>query len=371
MSETRRNVLVGVFMLAGLGAAGTVMVLFGEYPAWLGGAEWELTIRVDRLSGVREGTLINMNGVEVGRVDRLEFTDPQRPHEGVKIIARIKTKYDIPQDTRAAIYVSPIGLGRSRIEFVVPPQKGEARMLPRDKASIQGEMANMLEDVLPPTMLPTLERTALEIGNLAAELQPVAADLHDMFEKRTVQEVDDRAVAAQEVTATLYTVIERFDETLKHWNEVMGDPEVKQGMREAVVNVRDFTEDGKATFETLRKTSATFEADLERISDEILAAVQDARAQINRIGPLLDNTAELTENLNKVALQLNEGEGTVGRLLDDARLYEALLISIERITDLVDTFRRLAAKFEREGRIGLKFETVVGPIEKDIPIPSQ
>ncbi len=369
MSEFRRNLLVGFFMLAGLGTAATLMVLFGEHPTWLGGAEYELSVRVNQLSGVQEGTPIHMNGVEVGRVGRIEFVNARKPYEGVKIVALIRNKYEIPKGTRAVILSSPIGIGRTRIELVVP--SGELTMLPREGAGIQGEMGNPLADILPPTLMPTLERTGLEIGNLAAELQPVAADLHNLLEKRTVAEVDAAAEAARHVTATLYTLVQRFDETVRHWNAVLGDPQFKAGVKQSVENIRDMTADGKQTFADLRETAATLKSDVRQISNELELAVQDARSQINRLGPVLDGTAELTGNLNRVAVQMVDGEGTLGLLLRDARLYEAMRVSLERLTDLIDCLRRLAAKFERQGYVEFKYHSVVGPIRSTDPIPEE
>lgn len=371
MSEFRRNLLVGFFMLAGLGTAATLMVLFGEHPTWLGGAEYELSIRVNRLSGVQEGTPIHMNGVEVGRVGRVEFVNAHKPYEGVKIIALIRNQYDIPKGTRAVILSSPIGIGRTRIELAVSITGDELIMLPREGAGIRGEMGNPLADILPPTLMPTLERTGLEIGNLAADLRPVASDLHDLLEKRTVGEVDDPAASARRITATLHTVVQRFDETLRHWNDIMGDPEFKAGVRQSVENIRDMTADGKQTFADLRETAATLKTDVRQISDELQMAVQDARGQINRLGPVLDGTAELAGNLNRVAVQMAEGEGTLGLLLRDARLYEAMRVSLERLTDLIDSLRRLAAKFERQGYVEFKYHSVVGPVKGTRPIPEE
>ena len=376
MSEYRRNFLVGVFMLGGLGTAATLMVLFGEKPAWLGGAEYSLKITVDKLSGVTEGTPINMNGVEIGRVTGLEFKNPKAPHEGVDIVVRVKNRYDVPKGTSARIFVSPIGLGRSRIELELPllPPGKEIDILPHAETAeaavqITGQMASMLGDILPPTFLPTFETSGKQIGNLAEALTPVARDLHDIFEKRTMVDVDDPTAAAKRLTATLYTVIERFDATLKHWNEVMGDPAVKSGLRQAVVNIQDMSQDGKATFASLRRTSDKLETDVKRVSDELLTTVQDARSQINKVGPLLDSSAQLATNLNRVAQSLTEGDGTAARLLRDARLYESLLISVERITDMIDTLRRLAAKFERQGYVEFKYYSAVGPVKGTRPIP--
>ena len=71
MRDATRNMLVGLFMVTGLAVVGALMVMFGEAPDWLGGAELELVIRVDQIGGIDEGTPIYLNGIKVGRVASL------------------------------------------------------------------------------------------------------------------------------------------------------------------------------------------------------------------------------------------------------------------------------------------------------------
>jgi phospholipid/cholesterol/gamma-HCH transport system substrate-binding protein len=372
MSGTRRNVMVGAFVLVGLAAAGALMAMFGEQPTWFGGAEYELAIRIGYVTGVEEGTPINMNGVEVGRVGRLEFRDPKRPDRGVSVVALIKNRYIVPQGTSAKIYVSPIGLGRTRIELLVPG--ADSPPLPQVGAIIPGEMANVLEDIVSPTMLSTLERTARQIGDFAEELTPVAADLHQILERRPLADVDQPDAEMRHITANLYTAIQRFDQTLKHFNDVLGDPEVQSGLRNFVTNMETVSEDAKTTFATLRDTSAELRTDVDRISGKFEGAVDKASLRIDTIGdavmPVLDNSAALTATLNQAAQSLAEGDGTAGRLLRDARLYETMLITLERVQDLVETLGRLADKFERQGYVEFKAHTAIGPVKDRREIPA-
>ena len=91
MKEGSRNLLVGVFVLSSFAVLGVLMTWFGEAPSWLGGSEWELRITdVAELSGVAEGSPVHLNGVEIGRVKRLEFEDPGRPGLGVVVVAGIR-----------------------------------------------------------------------------------------------------------------------------------------------------------------------------------------------------------------------------------------------------------------------------------------
>ncbi|MCH8966093.1 MAG: hypothetical protein IID43_00300, partial [Planctomycetes bacterium] len=56
MKEGTRNLLVGVFVIAAIGALGILMVWFGETPSWLRRSDWTLKIAgVRDLRGVGEG----------------------------------------------------------------------------------------------------------------------------------------------------------------------------------------------------------------------------------------------------------------------------------------------------------------------------
>jgi len=362
--EAKRNVLVGIFMIGGLGVLGTLMVLFGEQPAWLGGAEYRLTIDFRKLEGVSEGMEIYLNGLQVGRVGSLEFSDPERPDLGVKVVGLIKDKYYIPSGARAVVYPSLLGIGRGHIELVVPPIETEP--LDREFAAIVGEVGSPFEDLFPDTLLFSVEKSVQQIGNLAEAATPVATDLHHLFEKRTVADVDQAVAEAAQITATLYTVVERFDHTLRHVNEVLGDPATKSAVREAIENFRQASEDGRVMMANLRGTSEHLDEDLDHLSGLLENGLTDAHTGINeirqRLLPTLDTLAKLAENLNRVALDLAEGQGTAGLFLRDPRLYEALLLSAERITDAVDTIRRIADRFEKQGFIDLKVQDAVGPL---------
>ena len=98
MKESTRNMLVGVFVMASLGALAVMMVWFGETPEWLRRNEWALTITgVRDLRGIGEGSPVKLNGGEIGRVSSLGFHDREHPERGVVIIARIEKQYSIPR----------------------------------------------------------------------------------------------------------------------------------------------------------------------------------------------------------------------------------------------------------------------------------
>ena len=354
MSEARRNVLVGLFMVGGLGALGFLMVMFGEAPSWLGGAEYDLNIEVKEIAGVDEGTPIYLNGINIGRVASLSFKNPNAPAEGVVVAGKIKRRFDVPLGATAECIGPALGFGRGRVE-IFAEGVGMERVEP--KGTITGVTVNPLQDIIPETMLSSLEGTVIKIGDFAEELTPVAQDLHEILKKTPVSEVDDPAAAARQITGNLYTAIQRLDHVLKHFDDVLGDPAVKSAVREAIDNVLAMSADGKAAFADLRDTSANLKTDMSRVADNLDEAVDNFEDKVDQFAeaamPILDDTARTSANLSVISSNLLEGKGTLGRLLTDDRLYEVLILSLDRARDLIDTLRRLFSRFEKKGRIGL------------------
>ncbi len=375
MQEARSNLLVGLFMIAGLGVLGMLMVLFGERPSWLGGAEYELKIMFDKVEGVTEGMPIYLNGVQVGRVGGLQFRDPQRPGLGVDVIGLIKDRYFIPQQAVAEVVPGLLGLGRGQI--VILPPSVPRDPLDREQAVIEGRMGSAFGDLIPETMLSSIERTAIQIGSLAEETTPLAQDLHQLLELRSVKQVDSPLAEAQGITANLYTMVQRFDFTLRHVNDVLGDPEIKSAVKASVQDFRDTMADARETAASLRRMAAKLETDLDRIAQRLDTGLADANAGIDEIRdllvPTLDNASKLMDSLNQLAYDLAQGKGSAGLFLRDERLYEALVLSVERITDAVDTIRRIAGRMEERGRIDVKLHEAVGPLPyyKTIEIPPE
>ncbi len=377
MEDTRRNLLVGLFMVGGLAVLGALMIVFGEQPSWLGGTEYELKMNFRELEGVSEGMEIRLNGVQVGRVGRLEFDDRRRPDLGVQVIGLIKDRFYIPSGAHAEVFPGLLGLGRGHIEIVPPAIETEP--LDRTVASntgITGEIGNPFQGLVPETLLGSVEKAVVQIGTLADRAAPVADDLHDLFQKRTVEEVDRAAESpiegAEKMTATLYTVVERSDSTLKHFNEVLGDPQVKSALREAIENFRQISEDGVVVSANLRETSEHIKEDWDRLAGQVESGLADANTGINeirqKIGPILDGISSMVTNLDRVSRDLAEGEGTAGLILRDARLYEELLLSVQRFTDTLDTIRRMVERFEKQGYIDIRGHKVVGPLSADTKI---
>jgi phospholipid/cholesterol/gamma-HCH transport system substrate-binding protein len=102
MSQTRAELLVGVFVLLGLAALTYLSIRLGKLEV-LGSAGYHISAVFTSASGLKPGAVVEMAGVEVGRVENIRL-DPKtyqavvglRIADGVVLqddaIASIKTK---------------------------------------------------------------------------------------------------------------------------------------------------------------------------------------------------------------------------------------------------------------------------------------
>jgi ABC-type transporter Mla subunit MlaD len=181
----------------------------------------------------------------------------------------------------------------------------------------------MLDQVLPKDIQTTLTHATRDIGNLAAALEPVAIEFRRMLEARSIHDVD-----LQKATANVDTLIQRFDATLRNFNEIIGNEENQANLAAAVANARKMTESGNAMIEEFRAVGA------------------DARPVLLSAAKLTEKLAQTTDDMSTVLRRLdqtmalvNDGTGTASLFLRDNRLYEELILTVKRMTKTLDDVR--------------------------------
>ena len=355
MQEKRRNLLIGLFVLVGLGVLGTLIVLFGVGPEqFLGGTGYPLYIKFDSASGIQPGNQITLGGIRIGQVDAVHFVDTTRFDAGVQVRATIDNDIKLPDGSRAIGSEPGLGYGRPPIQ-IIPGPATQPPLAPN--AVLPGEMRGAIDSIVPEHVMRTFDKVATRVDEAAEALIPVLRDLHEIMAERSTTEVD----RVGGPSGNLYTAVIRLDSSLKHFNDVLGDPAVKSQVREAVANFHQVSVDGK-----------TLAANLRASSEEASEAVREARALISetqgtvkQLGTELsvvcrdasgvfERSSQLLDTLNEVVEPIRRGEGTIGRLVRDTKLYEALVLTAERLAQAVEEFRLLVKDWQ-QGKIKVGF----------------
>lgn len=361
MTENMRNMLVGVFVISALGVLAILMAWFGETPSWMGGSEWTLRITgVDELRGISDGSPVNMNGVEIGRVKTLEFENANRPDRGVVVVTRIKKQYVVPRAAFAKVYGATLGFGTGHVEICMPPG-ASAEPVDTENAMISGEMHNIIGEIISKELVSSFEQTVMHIGNLADSATPVAQSLSTLLEPRSLEQTDQPGG----VTPNLATVVERFDVFLANINAVLGDKTMQGDLKVAVGALKDATE-------SLKQTIVLWRDESRRISDNVNSGIDRTEENFDqsfvKLNKVLDRLDGAATNLDNILHEVKEGRGTAGLLVHDERLYEAAVISLERFAELIASLQHITGKIEEDGYITIAQKTPVGTFTKNFPI---
>ena len=354
MSETRRNLWVGSFALFGLLAVGALVVMFGKMPSWIAsGKAYELRIDFDFVSGVREGTLVTMGGKTIGRVTGVDFKNPERIDLGITVVTVIDGVYRLPENCRAVTNEAIMGMGRPSIRIVV--DVASDRYL-EPKQSILGRTTPAIETIFPPTVVDTLQTSATQIGEAAGALKPVLHDLHEILVKRDVSEVD--ALGGQ--SGNLSTVVARLDSMVKHFNEVFGDPAVQSQVREGIANLHKMSEDlqlAVAQFNEFAKEARAVAAEAKLLTGKASQTLDSLDANMQRLTRAattdLEKLSVFLDGLAVVALKIKRGEGTLGKFVQDERLFESMVLTFKRMTETLDEFKKLVDDV-RSGKVKIR-----------------
>lgn len=367
MNEKARNALVGFFVVASLAALGVLMVWFGETPKWLRQSEWTLRITgVRDLQGIGEGSPINLNGVEIGRVDQLEFEDISRPDQGVAIVAGIEKRYSIPVGATARVFGATLGFGGGRVEIIVEPGV-EAVALPKDNARIPGEMRSVIGELISKDLVNSVERAVANIANLTGEWTPVGSNLSTLLEQRSVAAVERGGIDGKPLAPNVATIVERLDQLVRNVNAVLGDQDVQGDLRTAVGDLKSATTQ-------LREILIVWTRESRRLSDNLNDGVDRAEQHLDlsftKLNHVLDNLDAAASSLANVLTSTAQGKGTAGLFAHDERLYEAAVLSLLRFSEVMQNLLVITGKIKEDGYITLGrapmgFPRITSPIPLD------
>jgi phospholipid/cholesterol/gamma-HCH transport system substrate-binding protein len=98
MAKATRDLIVGLFVLAGLGSLAYLALQVGGIEG-NGTGGLELSAEFTEIGGLKERAPVVVSGVRVGRVKRIELTPDLR----AVVLLDVDARYELPTDTSAAI----------------------------------------------------------------------------------------------------------------------------------------------------------------------------------------------------------------------------------------------------------------------------
>ena len=322
--QARRNWIVGLFVVVGLVAFTWLVFKFGDLPS--GTSRWtsfDVYVQFPSAPGVQRDTPVRFCGFQVGRV--AQVLPPRRlreirngQHTGPEyyqttVVLSIENRYkDIPVDSRIKLMTRGFGSSYVEIQPLVPDPCSPAPGFLVAKSWVQG-LVGVTSELFP-------EQTQRKIEDLVADLRTLVGNA----------------------------------------NQVIGDPNAQQNIKAILANL---SESSRRTVVVLERAEQTLHDATEAIEQyrRLAVAGQDTlRHADTKIDQLAVAVVQTSEDLGQAASQMRQtlekvnGEGgTLGRLVNDGRLYENLLETSEQLQVLIRQFTATLEKFDQKGIRGM------------------
>lgn len=284
---------------------------------WLGGqnilhSDNIYYVYYDDVSGLQESSRVNMRGVEVGNVRDIELMNDK-----VKVEIAIESKYADMIPANSVAEIGSTGLMGGMEIFIV---QGDAKKAMKDGGTFEGRIR--------PDML----------GSLADQGGELLEDLNVTVENINTLLADNESEIGQ-LVANLESVTATIDNLL---TSSSGDIEG------AVSDLHTFTStlsENSDRIETMLSNIETFSGDL-----------ADA--------DLVNQLTTTVDSLNAVLASIQEGEGSVGKLLNDEELYNSLTTAGDNLGLLLEDIKTNPKRYINISVFGQSEEKAKAKAEK-------
>ncbi len=282
----------------------------------VGGFEWikregyTVYVYFNNTAGLDEKTTVRVAGVDAGVIEKIELREGQE-----KLTLRMNKAVKLYSDASAAIKATGL-LGDKYLDVKI----GSKEPLLKSDDTIK----NVTEVVDIDDMARNLSEVSANINKLATSLnESLGSEEAKAALKETVINLKD---ITRNLNDTIYANDKRLRNVLDNINDLTASindlvKTNKESFTTTMANFRDFSG-------TLKSDGPEFITNLNKATKELKAMVEENRTSIK-------NTTGSIENIAK---KIDSGEGTIGKLVKDERLYESINKAAETVS-AVQRFR--------------------------------
>ncbi|MCG3180507.1 MAG: hypothetical protein BIFFINMI_02869 [Phycisphaerae bacterium] len=324
MNAAVRNIAVGLTVLVALIVLGGLIVLFGGRPQALE-STYQVRIQFPDAGPIDTGSEVRVSGVTVGQVSRVRPMNNFR--DGVMVYADIKQGFDIPRDSEATIQPRVLGIGKPTIDIRVHENAGPEMISKDGKAMLAGVVLTGFEGMFPEEAKERLARVAQAIEEMLGTS-------------------DSRGATTQPDKPSIRRLMTGLNELLAHVNGIMGDEgsdiratlqnlsAASADIRASAAHLTQFMEQAKGLPGHLDRTLGQADQTLQTARDEMTRLRTDMSDSLTKLAATLDRA-------NKLIDAVSHGRGTAAKLVNDPRLFDELVLTVDRMNQTLAQLQEL------------------------------
>lgn len=247
------------------------------------------------VDGLAVSKPVLVNGFQIGRISKMELQ-----HDGRTVVEfKIDPDVFVPKNTLAKLESTDL-LGSKAIVFQLGDNKAPAEDRDTLKADIQGSLAESLQ--------PIQKKAELLITKLDSSLSAINKILNPNFQKNIDRSFMSIANSLQTLEGTTKKIDNLVGSQTGHINNILTNAEVASGSL---------------------KTSTTHLAGITANFDKVSADVA-----AGNLKQTLDNANKAMADLQATIAKINSGQGSLGLLLNDDKMYKNLTDASNNLNNL-------------------------------------
>lgn len=371
MEENGYRFGVGVLVLASALVGVLLVVFFGAVPSfWV--EKYTVTINFEAAPGIDTDTPVKKNGVQIGRVVDVNLL---LDNGGVDLRLELEKKYQIAQGELCRIGPGSLITKSAEVEFIRPTQQsliarfdGKAGSPPNGSLEAEeSQIANSIikdRDYLPGGVVAVDPMSAIvdiqsSIATTASSIEKAAIGVADL--SRKVQDLvsgsgDDVQDIVKETKLAINSVRGTSDSIQRVLQQVENSPmssavgklveqlpgiiqEVEGVVKQSRATLRSFElvgENFQEVGETANRTVMNVEEFTSPLKGEGKRVVEESLATLAKLDGLV-------AELRTFSKRLNDGDGTISRLIDDPTAYYTLVRTLENVENTTSGLRPIIA----------------------------
>lgn len=339
MREGFRNFMVGVTSIGGLIALAGLLMSFGELDQYAN-PRYRVTLITTNAAGLRIGGPVEFNGVPVGVVDSV-YTRTEDLQHPVRVQVAVNEDVAIPDDVETSVSTPLIG-GSSLLRFTSPPRTPDASvtMLSKDgraelTVELTGGMLDSIAAALDDRMKPLMESLE-KFNRLADTFTQVGTNLNMLMQPQSAEAIaNGEKPNLRTAVVKINTAIDEATEGLRLAKQWLNDEQLRSDVKGAVTKANQLIEQATGAVDRYTKLAATLET--------------DATDLTKRLANVADTMATTLEDVRTLARKAQAGEGSLGQMLNNPDLYNALTDAALRLEKTLVEVQLFVQKVKAEG----------------------
>lgn len=302
-------------------------------------------------AGIRWKTRVQVNGLDVGKIADIKH----RRNEKDELVARVKllilNEYEVFENARIKKTAESL-LGDYRLDL--DPGNAKHRKLEPEDVIIDVQSLSDLDAIQS-----QLKSVATNVNNVTESLSSVLAGPKGEGSLKQILESVERSMKAMEsATGSLRDTLDRNQDAINQtvtdlaaFSRRLGEASQPDGeIKEIVKNLALATDKLVQLATSLNDTMEGTEAVQQP------ASVKQTLANLN----------QTLEQLADVTRKVNEGQGTVGRVINDSSLIEKVEETVDGANELLGGLSKLQTQIELRSEYGIPFRPQTDDVEPSI-----